>query len=96
MNFFFSDEPRIQTEPWSITTKTGANINFHCTGAPVVEYTWYKNGSRVSSKNDLFVSSFGTLSVNNVKKSDDGVYVCVAKSKKSFAVATVSLNVGRK
>ena len=42
------------------------------------------------------VSSFGTLLLSNVKPWDAGMYVCAAKNKKSFAIATVSLNVGRK
>ena len=76
--------------------KEGGQISLYCTGMPVVEFIWYKNGSRIVNKENFHISSFGTLLLSNINRADAGIYVCAAKNKKSFAISTVSLNVGRK
>ena len=92
----FLDDPEVQVDPTSAIVKESGQISLHCTGTPVVEYIWYRNGSRMINKDNSHVSSFGTLLLSNIKQWDAGMYVCAVKNKKSFAIATVSLNVGRK
>ena len=98
MNFFrlFLDDPHVEADPASAIVKEGGQVNLHCTGTPAVEFLWYRNGSKMINNGKSHVSSFGTLLLSNIKQSDTGVYVCAAKNKKSFAIATASLNVGRK
>ena len=98
MNFsrLFLDDPHVEADPASAIVKEGGQVNLRCTGTPAVEFLWYRNGSNIINNGNSHVSSFGTLLLSNIKQSDAGMYVCAAKNKKGFAVATASLNVGRK
>ena len=89
-------DPRVDVTPASTTVKEGSQVSLHCTGTPAVGFLWYRNGSKMINGENTHVSSFGTLLLSNVKPWDEGMYVCAAKNKKSFAIATVSLNVGHK
>ncbi|XP_028416486.1 leucine-rich repeat-containing protein 70-like [Dendronephthya gigantea] len=87
-------DPEVKVVPAKATVGENGLVSIHCTGSPAVEFIWYRNGSRIVNQENAHVSSFGTLLLRNIQRSDAGTYICAAKNKKSFAVATASLTVG--
>lgn len=66
--------------------KTGQTLRLSCKvqGTPVINITWFKNGSEIASdKRHMmsFDSSLATLEVENCSVDDSGDYVCTASSE---------------
>ena len=55
---------------------TGQSVNLTCdaTGTDIV-YQWMRNGVIISGDNS------GVLRINEIKRSDDGVYQCIVSNK---------------
>lgn len=60
---------------------------------PNPSYTWYKNGIRLRSSEDLVISA-NILIINVAKKGHhDGMYQCVASNKYGEAYSSAQLSV---
>ncbi|XP_051810886.1 vascular endothelial growth factor receptor kdr-like isoform X2 [Acanthochromis polyacanthus] len=87
--------------PWLSQNLTNQNVNSSSTlvlacsasGVPQPNITWYKNGVRVEESPGITLGGDGALTIERVKKDDEGLYECVASNvegvAKSSSVVTV-------
>uniref|UniRef100_A0A3Q3VUQ2 receptor protein-tyrosine kinase n=1 Tax=Mola mola TaxID=94237 RepID=A0A3Q3VUQ2_MOLML len=88
-------------QPWLIQNLTNQDVNSSSTlrlsclamGVPRPDIMWYKNGIPVKQGQGITLGDDGVLTIDRVKKDDEGVYECVAKNTegdaKTSAVVTV-------
>uniref|UniRef100_A0A8P4G7Z7 Ig-like domain-containing protein n=1 Tax=Dicentrarchus labrax TaxID=13489 RepID=A0A8P4G7Z7_DICLA len=75
----------MKLEP-SVLLKTGQPLKLSCKvqGTPVINITWFKNGSKIASDHRhtmSFDSSIATLELENCSVEDSGDYVCMGSSQ---------------
>ncbi|KAK9503659.1 hypothetical protein O3M35_010174 [Rhynocoris fuscipes] len=73
--------PANQTLP----LKSVAALTCNATGQPNPIITWYKDGLAVLPQPRINISETGTLQINDLVKSDSGLYTCVASSRSGKA-----------
>ena len=83
----------ITTQPMSQTVDAGTNVVFSvtATGNATLKYQWYLDGTAISGKTKA------TLTLNNVKASDDGTYSVIVTNGVGSATsdpATLAVDVG--
>ncbi|XP_068596311.1 vascular endothelial growth factor receptor kdr-like [Brachionichthys hirsutus] len=88
-------------QPWLSQNLTNQNVNSSSSlmltcfalGVPRPDITWYKNGVPVKEGPGIALGGDGVLTIERVKKDDEGLYECVAKNTegvaKTSAVVTV-------
>uniref|UniRef100_A0AAQ4QDH0 receptor protein-tyrosine kinase n=1 Tax=Gasterosteus aculeatus aculeatus TaxID=481459 RepID=A0AAQ4QDH0_GASAC len=91
----------VRTSPWLSRNLTDQDVNSSSTlmlacfalGVPRPYIVWYKNGVEVEEGPGIILKEDGVLTIERVKKDDEGVYECVASNgegiAKSSAVVTV-------
>ncbi|XP_076005156.1 vascular endothelial growth factor receptor kdr-like isoform X2 [Genypterus blacodes] len=87
--------------PWLSQNLTNKDVNSSSTmtltcfalGVPPPSITWYKNDIPVKEGSGITLKQYGNLTIERVKKDDEGVYECMASNVegtvKSSAVVTV-------
>uniref|UniRef100_A0AAQ5XJ05 receptor protein-tyrosine kinase n=1 Tax=Amphiprion ocellaris TaxID=80972 RepID=A0AAQ5XJ05_AMPOC len=87
--------------PWLSQNLTNQDVNSSSTlvlacyasGVPQPYIIWYKNGARVEESPGITLGEEGALTIERVKKDDEGLYECVASNvegvAKTSAVVTV-------
>uniref|UniRef100_A0A3P8SH51 receptor protein-tyrosine kinase n=1 Tax=Amphiprion percula TaxID=161767 RepID=A0A3P8SH51_AMPPE len=87
--------------PWLSQNLTNQDVNSSSTlvlacyasGVPQPYIIWYKNGARVEESPGITLGEDGALTIERVKKDDEGLYECVASNvegvAKTSAVVTV-------
>ncbi|XP_055621397.1 peroxidasin isoform X2 [Toxorhynchites rutilus septentrionalis] len=76
--------PRITLAPGNVTAKTGAHVTLECEadGNPLPHIWWKRNGQPLSETNRMYLSDDNIeLTIEHVKESDSGNYICVAESE---------------
>ncbi|KAM3612979.1 uncharacterized protein V6R79_018245 [Siganus canaliculatus] len=88
-------------QPWLTLNLTNQDVNSSSTlmlncsalGVPHPDITWYKNGIKVENGPGITLGEDGLLTIERVKKDDEGLYECVARNVegvvKTSAVVTV-------
>lgn len=88
-------------QPWLSQNLTNQDVNSSTTliltclalGVPRPDITWYKNGLEVEKGPGITFGNDGVLTIERVKKDDEGIYECVAINDlgvaKTSAVVTV-------
>ncbi|XP_041864948.1 roundabout homolog 2-like isoform X2 [Melanotaenia boesemani] len=69
--------------PQDVVVAVGETANFECQpprGHPDPTTFWRKDKTRVDLKDDRFTVRGGKLTISNTKKSDSGIFVCVASN----------------
>ncbi|KAG7252907.1 LOW QUALITY PROTEIN: hypothetical protein CRUP_035060, partial [Coryphaenoides rupestris] len=96
-----------RTRPWLDQNLTNQEVNSSSTltlacsaqGVPTPLITWYKNGVQVQEGPGITLGKAGVLTIERVKKEDEGLYECMASnvvgSVNASAVVTVSGEEGR-
>ncbi|XP_055533794.1 peroxidasin isoform X2 [Wyeomyia smithii] len=76
--------PRITLAPENVTTKTGSRVTLECEadGNPLPHIWWKRNGQPLVETNRIYLNDDDTeLTIEHIKESDSGTYVCVAESE---------------
>lgn len=88
-------------QPWLSQNLTNRDVNSSSTlvlscialGVPHPNITWYKNGIPVTGGPGITLGASGNLTIERVKKDDEGLYECIASNAegvaKTSAVVTV-------
>ncbi|XP_037531691.1 vascular endothelial growth factor receptor kdr-like [Nematolebias whitei] len=79
--------------PWLSQNLTNQDVNSSSTlvmpcyasGVPHPFITWFKNGIKVKESPGVTLEADGTLTIERVKKDDEGLYECVAQNAEGFA-----------
>ncbi|GLD62573.1 vascular endothelial growth factor receptor kdr-like isoform X1, partial [Lates japonicus] len=91
----------VRKRPWLSQNLTNQDVNSSSTlmlacfaqGVPRPLIVWHKNGVQVKQGPGITLGEDGTLTIERVKKDDEGLYECIAKndegSAKASAVVTV-------
>ncbi|XP_018515715.1 vascular endothelial growth factor receptor kdr-like [Lates calcarifer] len=91
----------VRKRPWLSQNLTNQDVNSSSTlmlacfaqGVPRPFIVWHKNGVQVKQGPGITLGEDGTLTIERVKKDDEGLYECIAKndegSAKASAVVTV-------
>jgi hypothetical protein len=81
-------DPFISAQPASRTNNPGTTATFtvSASGAPTLNYRWFRNGSPLSNGGNISGATSTTLSVNNVFGPDEAVYTVTVSN--SFGVVT--------
>ena len=82
---FVTDQPEITVHPQNRTRIEGDNVTLSCNvdGNPVPAVSWTRNGFHVETNSNSRISfSEGNkqLTITNVKRTDNGNYLCVANN----------------
>ncbi|KAG5445721.1 Inactive tyrosine-protein kinase transmembrane receptor ror1 [Clonorchis sinensis] len=86
----------------NLTRSIGAKAIFYCDilGQPIPQFYWYKNGQQLSENANRIRIETGlwgsSLRVEQIKKSDEGTYICVATNPSGTVNATAYLRVTEK
>ena len=73
--------PRITQHPKLQTAATGANVTFRVEASgDALNFQWQKDGSSVCDDNRIHGTGTKTLSIQSVKKSDEGCYRCLVEN----------------
>ncbi|XP_058461280.1 peroxidasin isoform X2 [Malaya genurostris] len=93
--------PRFTLDPENVTAKTGAHVTLECEadGNPLPHIWWKRNGQPLAETKRIYFSDDNIeLTIEHVKQSDSGTYVCVAENElgsvESSAELTVQSDVG--
>lgn len=82
-----------RSRPWLSQNLTNQMVNSSSTltlpceamGVPHPEITWYKNGALVEEGPGITLGGDGALTIDRVKKDDEGLYECVATNEEGVA-----------
>ena len=87
--------PSIVESPTDIIVTAGQRVEIRCSayGAPKPIITWIKNNVHITEANRYSVSSSGTLTIEEVGKTDEGRYECAARNSIGAASAQMTLTV---
>ena len=95
--FFCAGKPDIEQPPDVVSAVVGLTALFHCVavGSPHPSIRWFNSsGSAIitSVKFNIFMN--GSLRINELQKSDSGLYICEAQNAfgKTTASATLQVN----
>uniref|UniRef100_A0A4W3HGG3 Peroxidasin n=1 Tax=Callorhinchus milii TaxID=7868 RepID=A0A4W3HGG3_CALMI len=81
---FNCEKPRITTEPQDADVTSGNTVYFTCRaeGNPKPEIIWLRNNNELDMKYHprLNLLDDGTLMIQNIQETDQGVYQCMAKN----------------
>ncbi|TGZ67499.1 hypothetical protein CRM22_004768 [Opisthorchis felineus] len=86
----------------NLTRSIGTKAIFYCDilGQPIPQFYWYKNGQQLSENTNRIRIETGlwgsSLRVEQIKKSDEGTYICVATNPSGTVNATAYLRVTEK
>ncbi|OON21558.1 immunoglobulin I-set domain protein, partial [Opisthorchis viverrini] len=86
----------------NLTRSIGTKAIFYCDilGQPIPQFYWYKNGQQLSENANRIRIETGlwgsSLRVEQIKKSDEGTYICVATNPSGTVNATAYLRVTEK
>ncbi|KAM9849678.1 vascular endothelial growth factor receptor kdr-like [Aulostomus maculatus] len=92
---------RVRKRPWLSQNLTNQNVNSSSTlmlpcsavGVPRPDITWYKNGVPVKEGPGITLREDGLLTIERVKKDDEGLYECVASNIDGFAKSSAVVTV---
>ncbi|XP_070769236.1 vascular endothelial growth factor receptor kdr-like [Enoplosus armatus] len=87
--------------PWLSQNLTNQDVNSSSTlmlacvaqGVPRPNITWYKNGVPVDKGPGITLGGDGVLTIERVKKDDEGLYECVASNDEGFAKTSAVVTV---
>ncbi|XP_068445331.1 vascular endothelial growth factor receptor kdr-like isoform X2 [Clinocottus analis] len=92
---------KVRKSPWLSQNLTNQDVNSSSTlmlaclalGVPRPYIMWYKNGVQVEEGPGITLGEYGVLTIERVKKDDEGLYECIASNVegivKTSAVVTV-------
>ncbi|XP_053689507.1 peroxidasin [Sabethes cyaneus] len=86
--------PRITLAPENVTTKTGSRVTLECEadGNPLPHIWWKRNGQPLVETNRIYLSDDDIeLTIEHIKESDSGTYVCVAESELGSVESTAEI-----
>jgi len=80
----------ISSQPISVTTTAGANVNFSVTasGYGTLSYQWYKAGTAISNGSKFSGSNSATLGISSVTNADASLYHVVVSNQDGFTLAS--------
>ncbi|XP_042274439.1 vascular endothelial growth factor receptor kdr-like isoform X3 [Thunnus maccoyii] len=87
--------------PWLSQNLTNQDVNSSSTliltclalGVPHPDITWYKNGVPVEEAPGITLGKNGNLTIDRVKKDDEGLYECIARNDEGFAKTSAVVTV---
>lgn len=87
--------------PWLSQNLTNQDVNSSSTliltclalGVPHPDITWYKNGVPVEEAPGITLGKNGNLTIDRVKKDDEGLYECIASNDEGFAKTSAVVTV---
>ncbi|TNN64392.1 Vascular endothelial growth factor receptor kdr-like [Liparis tanakae] len=97
----------VRKKPWLMQNLTNQDVNSSSTltlacsalGVPRPDIMWYKDGVQVEEGPGITLEEEGVLTIERVKKDDEGLYECIASNVEGFvktsAVVTVSGDEGK-
>ncbi|XP_058835456.1 peroxidasin isoform X2 [Topomyia yanbarensis] len=88
--------PRFTLVPENVTAKTGAHVTLECEadGNPLPHIWWKRNGQPLVETNRIYLSDDDIeLTIEHVKESDSGTYVCVAENELGSAESAAEVAV---
>ncbi|XP_068181455.1 vascular endothelial growth factor receptor kdr-like isoform X2 [Antennarius striatus] len=88
-------------QPWLSQNLTNQNVNSSSSlmlacfalGVPRPDITWYKNGFPVKEGPGITLGEDGILTIERVKKDDEGLYKCVARNTEGVAQTSAVVTV---
>ncbi|XP_008302028.1 vascular endothelial growth factor receptor kdr-like isoform X2 [Stegastes partitus] len=90
-----------RTQPWLSQNLTNQDVNSSSTlvlacyasGVPRPNIMWYKNGVPVEESPGITLGKDGALTIERVKKDDEGLYECVASNVEGYAKTSAVVTV---
>ena len=86
--FFFVEilvEPSNIVRPTSQVIESGQSFILNCQADGLFDYLWFKDGKLLNTGDRILVIVGGSITVENAKEIDAGMYKCVIK-KKEFSM----------
>ncbi|XP_068571109.1 vascular endothelial growth factor receptor kdr-like [Cebidichthys violaceus] len=91
----------VRKRPWLSQNLTNQNVNSSSTlmlacfalGVPRPYIMWYKNGIQVEEGPGISLGEDGVLTIERVKKDDEGLYECVASNVEGTAITSAVVTV---
>ena len=81
-SFCIVDPPKVTYHPKSQSVQAGAEVTFTIEAAgDDLTFQWQKNGRDVHNDSNYSGTDTNTLSIQQVKKSDEGCYRCFVKNE---------------
>ena len=89
--------PVFEIKPKNEIVNEGSNVTFQCnaTSNPSPTLSWTKDGNAInqSSNNIILSQDSQTLTINNVRRNDAGIYVCNATNNVNYVSTSAYLKV---
>lgn len=95
MILFFSVPPEYSPslQKYAVVEESNVTVNFQLDALPrVSEFTWLRNGVRLSSTSDRVLSA-GGIAFNFIKRTDSGMYTVTATDRLGSSSATLDMTV---